>query len=72
MSETYHVRDRRLVAIDRVLAAAHAARNHWNEFGPEADFAAYMEALDEAITRWNRFWPGRAPEVPPEVGEGGR
>lgn len=64
MNEAYQVRDLRLVAMDRVLAAAQAVRTHWDEFGPEAGFTEYMEALDQALTRWDRLWPDRDPAPP--------
>lgn len=58
--ETFLVHDTRLVAIDRVLAAARRAVQHWDEFGPEAEFQVCIDDLAQALIQWNRFWP---PEV---------
>lgn len=43
-----------LSAMGRVLLQAKRVVHHWHAFGPEADFAREIEALDAALQQWRR------------------
>jgi hypothetical protein len=36
---------------EALIRVAKGVINHWNEFGPEYDFAELMDHLEKAITR---------------------